>query len=134
MKGLLIKSDSIGILASTICLAHCIATPFLFVVRSCSTVCCASAPTWWRWLDVFFLVISLFAIYQSSLNTKTWVKYAMWCSWILLLGMIVNENLSVISIHEFIIYVPAFLLVFLHAYNLKYCGCKAPSSYLMRIR
>ena len=124
MKGVLIKSDSIGILASTICMMHCIATPFLFVVRSCSAVCCASAPSWWRWLDVFFLAISFFAIYQSSKNIKTWVKYTMWFSWTILLGAIVNENLNIISIHKYIIYIPAFLLVFLHTYNLKYCKCE----------
>ena len=115
MKGISIKSDSIGILASTVCMVHCIATPFLFVVKSCSAVCCASAPGWWRWLDVFFLLISFFAIYHASKNTtKKWVAYAMWFSWTILFGVIANENLNIISIHEYIIYIPAFLLVFLH--------------------
>ena len=47
MKLAINNSDSIGALASSLCLVHCVATPFIFVVQSCAASCCASAPAWW---------------------------------------------------------------------------------------
>ena len=55
--------DSIGMIAGTLCAIHCIATPFLFVAKACSTVCCADAPLWWKAIDYIFLVISFIAIF-----------------------------------------------------------------------
>jgi hypothetical protein len=57
MKLTLNNSDGIGALASTLCLIHCLITPFIFVVQSCATSCCASAPAWWLFFDYFFLII-----------------------------------------------------------------------------
>ena len=58
MKLAINNSDSIGALASTLCLIHCLATPFIFVVQSCAASCCASAPAWWVFFDYLFLTIS----------------------------------------------------------------------------
>ncbi len=119
------KTDKIGILASTLCMIHCIATPFLFLSSSCSSTCCESSPNWYSSLDFLFLLISLFAIYQSSKNSsKIWMKYAMWTSWGLLLAILLNEKIHLYSLFEYAIYFPALALVILHIYNLKYCQCK----------
>jgi hypothetical protein len=73
------KSDVLGVLASGLCLIHCIATPFIFVAQTCSASCCSVAPTWWSTIDYVFLGISFFAIYWSVQNTsKNWIKYALW--------------------------------------------------------
>jgi len=58
-----IHSDIIGIWSSGLCLIHCLATPFLFIAKSCSHTCCAASPTWWGTIDFIFLVISFIAIY-----------------------------------------------------------------------
>ena len=120
-----VKTDKVGIIASALCMIHCIGTPFLFLAKSCSASCCEASPNWWSSLDFLFLLISFFAIYQSSKNyTKKWIKYAMWTSWAFLLALILNEKSHQISIPEYAIYFPALSLVILHFYNLKYCQCK----------
>ena len=58
------KSDYFGILASSLCLLHCFATPFIFIIRSCSTACCAETPVWWKTIDYLFVIISLIAVIQ----------------------------------------------------------------------
>ena len=46
-----INSDIIGASASTLCTIHCLATPFIFFASTCTQSCCASAPSWWVWID-----------------------------------------------------------------------------------
>ena len=124
MNLITIKSDTIGIISSTLCMIHCIVTPFLFIAQSCSEVCCKNAPSWWVLIDISFLIISLFALSYTVKNTsKKWVKYAMWTSWSFLLLVITNEQLDLFSIHKNVIYFPGLCLVVLHYYNLKYCRC-----------
>ena len=125
MKITTLKTDKIGIFASTLCMIHCIATPFLLFAKSCSAACCESSPNWWSSLDFLFLLISFFAVYQSSKNTsKAWIKYAMWISWTFLLVVIMNEKSNLFPLFEYAIYFPSAMLVVLHIYNLKYCQCK----------
>lgn len=125
MKLTLSKSDNIGILASTLCMLHCIATPFLFIVQTCSTSCCNATPTWWQWIDYIFLTISFFAVYHSTKNTSnTIIKPALWINWLALFTVILNEKTQLINLHETIKYIVALLLVGLHLYNQKYCQCK----------
>jgi len=118
------KSDYIGAIASTLCLIHCIATPLIFIVQSCSVTCCSASttPTWWRFIDYFFLMISFFAIYRSTKTTTSkWIKPALWFSWGLLFLVIVNEKIVWYPLNEKFIYVPALALIALHIYNKKYC-------------
>ena len=68
-----INSDLIGVLASTLCTIHCLVTPFIFLASTCARDCCNGAPTWWLWIDYGFLIISFFAVYQS---TKTKINKA----------------------------------------------------------
>ncbi|WP_299890117.1 MerC domain-containing protein [uncultured Lacinutrix sp.] len=114
----------LGAIASTLCLIHCIATPFLFIVQTCSVTCCSAAPTWWQFIDYFFLIISFFAIYKSTqTSSNSWIKPLLWLSWFLLFLVIVNEKLEWLVLNDNLIYVPAIALVILHLYNLKYCKC-----------
>ena len=119
------NSDSIGVFASSLCLIHCIATPFIFLAQTCSATCCDTAPAWWTAIDFLSIGISLFAVYWSAKNSsKSWVINALWVSWIGLCFVILNEKLQLMSFPESIIYVPAAALVGLHLYNKKYCQCK----------
>ena len=124
MKLAINNSDSIGVLASILCLIHCLATPFIFVVQSCAAICCASSPSWWVLFDYLFLTISFFAILKSTKTTQSnFIKYALWSFWLLLLCLIVNESIGVLLISKNALYLVAVLLSSLHIYNLKYCQC-----------
>jgi len=114
------KSDSLGIIASGLCLLHCLATPLLFAAQTQIM----RLPSWWSSIDLLFLIISAIAIYTSTTTvTKKWVKTAFWLSWVLLLSIILNEKIEWLSIPEAAIYLPATSLVFLHIYSTKYCQC-----------
>ena len=120
------KTDQVGIIASALCMIHCLATPFLFIAKSCSATCCEATPSWWTSLDYLFLLISFFAIHHSSKNTSSsWAKYALWISWSSLLILLINEKLQFLSVSVYTIYIPAIMLVLFHVYNLKYCQCKS---------
>ncbi len=123
-----LKTDTIGILASTLCMIHCLATPFLFLAKSCSATCCTTSPNWWSSLDFIFLFVSFLAVYQSVKNSsKTWLKYAMWGSWSALLLIVLNEKTQLLPLFDAIIYIPSVALAALHFYSLKYCQCKTAS-------
>ncbi len=118
------QADKLGIIASTLCLIHCMVTPFLFIAKACTATCCSSTPYWWKMIDYLFLVISFIAIYYAvKKSTKQWLKFALWLSWGILLLTILNESLLVISLPESFIYFPALSIVALHLYNYRYCRC-----------
>jgi len=119
------KSDSIGVLASMICLVHCIATPFIFIAQACSSSCCESTPIWWKWIDYLFLIISFVAVYYSTkLTTNKKISLELWLSWVALFLIILNEKIQLIHLPEYSIYIPALSLIILHIYNKKFCHCK----------
>lgn len=119
------RSDMIGAVVSGLCLIHCLATPLLFLAKSCAITCCAHTPSWWKYFDYIFLLFSFGAVYLSAQNSsKKWMQVALWASWLFLLTIILNEQSPVLEIPEFIIYFPTLALVFLHIYNRKYCQCQ----------
>lgn len=119
------ESDKIGAFASTLCMIHCFATPFIFVAQSCALSCCSVAPDWWRWIDYFFLTIAFFAVYNSTKTTsKKLMKPALWISWIALFTLIMNEAFQLYRLSVTYKYVAGTLLAVLHLYNLKFCQCK----------
>lgn len=112
------NSDTLGIIASSLCLIHCLVTPFLLIASTASS-------TVWKSLDLIFLVLSFFAIKRSVETTsKQGMKYALWMGWVFLAIIIINEKLHLLHIPEAMIYVCSPILVGLHFYNLKYCQCK----------
>ena len=46
--------DNVGIIASTLCMIHCIGTPFIFIAKACSATCCSEAPLWWIMITIYF--------------------------------------------------------------------------------
>ena len=121
------KSDTIGICASTLCMIHCIATPFIFLATAttCSQSCCSAAPGWYQWLDYFFIFISFFAVLQSSKSsTSDMVKYGLWISWFGLFFVIINANIfQWFYLSNNIKFIPSFLIIGFHLYNLRYGQC-----------
>lgn len=118
------KADHIGAFSSALCLIHCVATPFIFVAQSSAFTLAKEAPSWWKFIDYIFLIISFLAIYNTVQNTsKYWIKPALYMSWFLLFVVIINEKISWFALPESAIYLPAVLLIGLHLYNRKYCKC-----------
>ena len=117
--------DTIGIIAGSLCTIHCIATPFLFIAKACSTACCAEAPVWWIMIDYLFLFISFIAIFFVSkvVNIK-WLKISFWTSWTFLLFSILDHSFAIFYLPQNFIYIPSFLIVALHFYNVKFCKCQ----------
>ena len=90
------KSDTIGALASTLCVIHCLMTPLLFAVQSYTAVQHEAVPLWWKNLDFLFVTVSVFAVYLSTKNSSnTLVKYALWISWLSLFVLILNEKIGI---------------------------------------
>ncbi len=125
MNYILKKSNNIGAISSSLCLLHCIATPFMFVVQACSSSCCESAPIWWQLVDYFFLIVAFFAVYHSTrTTTNKLIGKSLWISWAILLVIIINAKIQLFILPEFSIYLPALSLIVLHILNRKYCNCK----------
>jgi len=128
MNRIFLPFDSIGIIASTLCLIHCIATPFIFIAKACTATCCSDAPTWWIMIDYLFLIISFLAIFfiSKNLNIK-WLKISFWLSWFVLLFTILNHSVNIIHLPKNFIYIPSFAIIILHFYNLQFCKCQNES-------
>ena len=119
------KPDLLGTFASSLCLVHCLATPFVFIAQTCTASCCSGAPTWWSFIDYLFLVVSFFAIYFSTkATTLEWIKPMLWLSWSALLFIIINEKIELLPLPKTLIYIPSISLMMLHLYNKKYCNCE----------
>ena len=127
MNRLLVQSDRIGIIASTLCAIHCLMTPVLFVVKACSTSC-AESPIWWKSIDYIFLIISFIAIYYTTKSSnKSWVRISLWASWVLLLLTIISHSFENTLFPNNFIYFPSSAIIILHFYNMKYCKCTKDS-------
>ncbi|MEM7658563.1 MAG: MerC domain-containing protein [Bacteroidota bacterium] len=127
-------SDLLGASASGICLIHCILTPVLFAAHAAVHGSHEhhdhhhhhhpETPMWWAAIDLVFIFVSLLAVYHSAKHSaKTWMKYALWASWLALSLAIVNEKMGWAHLGELVVYIPAAALIGLHLYNRKYCQC-----------
>ncbi len=125
MKITLIKSDAIGIFASSLCMIHCLVTPFIFIAQSCNASCCSSSPNWWSAIDFGFLLFSFFAVISSvKTSINPIVKRLLWILMFTLFLLILNEKTQLYFLPEFVKYTVASSLILLHLYNSNYCQCK----------
>lgn len=113
------KADLIGASASFLCLIHCMATPFIFFIKSSASLCCSETPIWWQSIDYIFLIVAFFAVLHITRNnrTKKWLKSLLILSWIGLLLVTLNTTFFIFHISNTLAYSPAILLVTLHLYN-----------------
>jgi hypothetical protein len=113
------KEDLIGASSSFLCLIHCLATPFIFLVKSSAAVCCSDTPTWWQAMDYIFLVVAFFAVVHVTNNqrSKEWMKFSLVVSWLGLLLVTLNSTYFLFHISNELAYIPAISLVCLHLYN-----------------
>ena len=123
-----LKSDSVGAIASFLCMIHCLATPFLFVAQACSSACCSDAPNWWRAVDFVFLVVSAFAVYRSmQTSSKRWVALSLWAAWGALTCSVLAEAFAHALFLPALKYAAASTLIGLHIYNMRFCQCGNPT-------
>ena len=126
MKYTLKHADTIGAINSSLCVAHCFATPFLFLTQAqTSLVELSTVPLWWQFLNYVFIVISFFAVSRTVKNSSNQlVKSLLWVSWVFLSALILNEEFEIMHIPELLTYFAGISLASLHIYNLKYCQCE----------
>jgi len=125
LKSIVYKPDSVGALASFLCLIHCALTPFIFISQACVVSCCKESPMWWQSIDYVFLIISFFAIFKSAkTSSNRVVKTLLWCFWGILCLLILNKSIQLFLVSHNFMYSVAILLSILHLYNLRYCQCK----------
>ena len=94
LKLISLKPDIFGAVASTLCVVHCILTPFLFLSNGAIYTKLNKTTFLWSNMDFIFILISFLAIYRSSQTTsKAFMKYALWTSWTCLFSLILNEKI-----------------------------------------
>jgi hypothetical protein len=121
------NSDYIGALGSILCLIHCFATPFLFAAQATAASTCSDiSPTWWKMIDLVFMVITYLAVNHSSKMTiLIWMPIALYFFWLSFAVLVLNNFSQFLHIPHALIYIPAIFLSGLHLYNRKYCGCNS---------
>lgn len=125
IKSIVNKPDTVGAIASTLCIVHCLATPLIFMAHTCAIGGCKTTPIWWANLDFIFLMISFLAIKRAVKKTSIYfIKPALWINWSILLLLVVNEKQHFTELPEILTYICAISLAVIHIYNLKYCQCK----------
>ena len=126
MKYTLKHPDTVGAINSSLCVAHCFATPFLFLTQAqTSLVELSSVPQWWQLLNYVFIIVSFFAVKRTVKNSSNeLVKSLLWVLWVLLSALILNEEFEIMHMPELLTYFAGMSLASLHIYNLKYCQCE----------
>ena len=120
------KSDEVGMLSSTLCMLHCLATPLLLAAVPSSSITHHGSQVWWGWLDILFLVISFIAVFRSvQQSTARWMQTSLIVSWLILSFFILNERFEGIEFSIDMVYFPAFALVVLHLVNRRQCRCES---------
>ncbi len=115
------KSDLLGILASSLCLIHCLIGPIV-VLLGYSFM----EPDGWHIWDFIFLMISAIAIFTASRNhTPSWIKKGLWISFAVLSMAIFfsHDNL----LFNVISWIAAAGLVVFHVFNIRHSrSCPVP--------
>ena len=126
MKYTLKHPDTVGAINSSLCVAHCFATPFLFLTQAqTSLVELSSVPLWWQLLNYVFIIVSFFAVKRTVKNSSNeLIKSLLRVSWVLLSALILNEEFEIMHMPELLTYFAGISLASLHIYNLKYCQCE----------
>lgn len=125
------KADTFGCLTSILCLIHCSISPILMMTWTATSLQTQGLNTWWSFLDYAFIIFSFFAISTATKNNKTKIKTAFWFSWVLLLGILLNEKLKLLSLPESLIYFPTVSIILLHIYNLTFPAQTQKSHYFI---
>lgn len=119
MRASIKNPDLIGILASSLCLIHCVITPFLFLsnflIVSQTSGGKQEVLLLWKVLEFGFLILSIWAIYRVTRQKKSvWISFAMYTAWIFLALSVLLELSDVHFFEEQPKYIAAAVLIILH--------------------
>jgi len=108
------KSDIVGIIASSICIVHCVLTPLIAVLFS------KIVKEKYELLNYVFLIISLISVIISIKTTKNeLLKGLLLFFWIQLsVGLVLEDKNIIFSI---LMYFSALGLIVTHILNINHC-------------
>lgn len=112
MKTFFKDSNYMGIASATLCVAHCILTPFLLVI--------VAKYEWWESLTFLFLAISFYAVYEAVKSKPP--KHILWLicgSYALTATFLLMEESWALA--EPLSYLTSAGLVLGHILNIQYC-------------
>ncbi|MBB5284311.1 hypothetical protein HNQ92_002454 [Rhabdobacter roseus] len=111
------KSDLLGIASASLCVVHCLLTPILLVLA-------ASSAGWWHEVSYVFLLISYYALYETSRHcTNRRILLLIGSSLLVLTASVLLEDYFE-WLHE-VSYLASLGLITGHILNIRYCKkCK----------
>lgn len=106
------RMDFLGIASASLCVIHCLATPFLIVL--------VSKYEWWENLTFIFLAISFFAVYQATKSRPpAYILAIIWIGFFALsTGILLEESWQY---GEMLGYAASLILVLGHVLNIRHC-------------
>ncbi len=112
------KSDIVGIIASSVCIIHCMLTPLIAIIFS------EVIKDKYELLNYLFLLISLVSVVLSVKSSKhPFIKGLLIYFWIQLSVSLFFEDKNIIF--SILMYFSAIGLIGIHVLNIKYCSrCK----------
>lgn len=110
-------------LAATVCMIHCLVTPFFFVAKPLLVPIEGSHMVhpsgWWEALDYVFLTIGLLAVvFATRASSPRWLVFGLWISWFCLA---VGIHLEDQVVGKFLLYGGSLILILHHAFHYKFC-------------
>lgn len=115
------NADQLGIISSALCLIHCLLTP-VFVG---SVLITDHAADQYHYLNYFFLVLSLVAVWTSTRKqSNLTIRTLLWLFFVVFSITLLTEQSSVVS--RYIMYAASIGLVVTHYFSLRECqSCEA---------
>lgn len=117
-------SDFLGISASGLCAIHCAITPLFFAAKPLLYSTSSERNNHiglWASLDYIFLILSLLAVWYSSVHTKhKTIKWALWLPWLIFSIGIISEQLNLEN-GIWLMYFGSISLILAHLKNYRYC-------------
>jgi predicted neutral ceramidase superfamily lipid hydrolase len=101
-----------GIASATLCVVHCILTPFLLII--------IAKYEWWENLTYLFLAVSLYAVYEAIKAKPPKYILSLICgSYVLLIAFLLLEETWYLA--EPLSYIASLGLVIGHVLNVRHC-------------
>lgn len=114
--------DLLGVVASSLCLIHCVLTPFLFLSSVLIVISPdgneGEIPLIWNAVEIVFLILSFWSVRQATRqNSHPWIGFGLYMSWLILATTVLFEWIDVHFLGDSLKYVAVVVLIILHLYN-----------------
>ncbi len=119
-----IQSDIFGVFISGLCAIHCTLMPVFFAAKpllESSNITHQNESELWESLDYIFLILSLVAVWYSSIHSfQKFIKWFLWLSWLVFSVGLMSEHYD-FSYGIWLMYIGSFCLIIGHSINYRYC-------------